>query len=296
MKMDIKKFREQVSKQKDYKEIFSSFRKREGNCYDYYQKESELAKYQYGSGDDLDEGDERAWKYDWNYIAYEIMVDLYNYLDREIDEDFKKKEKECIGIEDPFLDFCVTFSELHKKIEQLEDDVEFVYAVFCIVKSLWYEENIYKTYAKKLYDVVRLLNMEEYFRMAGVLNNKRVFIAMSFDSIMEKVREQIKKAVDDSGYIPVLIDEAEYNNQIVPEIYKAIEESRFVIADLTKQRNGVYYEAGYAVGAGKELILCCEASERNVIHFDVAQINTILWKNEKDLYKKLRERIQATIK
>lgn len=294
--MDIKEFKKQVSKQKNYEEIFSSFRTREGNCYDYYQKEKELAESQYGDDDNLNETEEQAWRHEWDYISYETVVGLYNRLDREIDEEFKKIEKEYIGIEEPFPDFNVTFSKLHEKIEQLEDDVEFAYAVFYIVKSLWYEENIYKTYALKLLENVKAIDMEECFGMVGRLRNKRVFIAMSFDSIMRKVKEQIESAVRESGYIPILMNEIEYNNQIVPEIYRAIEDSRFVIADLTKQRSGVYYEAGYAMGRGKELILCCEASEKNEIHFDVAQINTILWKDEEDLHKRLKARIQATIK
>ncbi len=93
----------------------------------------------------------------------------------------------------------------------------------------------------------------------------------------------------------ILIDEKEYNTQITSEICKEIKESRFVVADLTQQRGGVYYEAGYALGMGKDVIFCCDEADSQNIHFDVAQINTIYWKDTEDLYSKLKERIQATM-
>lgn len=133
--------------------------------------------------------------------------------------------------------------------------------------------------------------LEECERMLG--NNKKVFIAMWFDESMNKAKGQIKAAIRSCGYEPMIMDDKEYNNQIVPEIFKEIEDSKFVVADLTGHRGGVYYEAGYAVAKNKELILCCKKGED--IHFDVAQINTIFWENEQQLHARLAKRIKATI-
>lgn len=116
---------------------------------------------------------------------------------------------------------------------------------------------------------------------------------MNFDDSMKKARNAIVDAIKSFNYDPMLIDNKEHNNQIVPEIYKEISDSIFVIADLTGQRGGVYYEAGYAVAKGKDLILCCKDGENP--HFDVAQINTIFWKDEQSLKDKLVRRIRATI-
>lgn len=293
--MNLKKFKEMICKLNNYKEVFASFRLRENNCYDYYQKAKELAAPDYDNGEGLEEREEQAWRLEWDYVAYETVVDLYNRLDWEIDKDFKEREKEYIGIEEPFPDYNVTFSELHEKLQKIEDDVEYAYAIFCIIKTLSYKEKIYTVYARKLFENIKELELEEYIRQVNRLNNRKVFIAMSFNSLMKETREQIKQAVRDSGYHPVLIDEKEYNTQIMPEIYREIKESRFVVADLTQQRGGVYYEAGYALGMGKDVIFCCEQAESQSIHFDVAQINTIRWKDTEDLYSKLKERIQATM-
>lgn len=86
---------------------------------------------------------------------------------------------------------------------------------------------------------------------------KQCFVAMWFDPCMQQARGMIIKAIQDCGYSPMIIDIKEHNNQIVPEIFYEIKQSRFVIADLTGHRNGVYYEAGYAEALGKPVILMC---------------------------------------
>lgn len=126
--------------------------------------------------------------------------------------------------------------------------------------------------------------------------SKSVFIAMSFADDMMDTRETIKKAIVDSGYIPRVMDEIEHNHQIVPEMLYEIRESRFVIAEFTGHNNGAYFEAGYALGIGKDVIQVCSKEKFNAdCHFDVKQINTIIWKSQDDLYEKLINRIKATI-
>ena len=112
---------------------------------------------------------------------------------------------------------------------------------------------------------------------------------------MELVREHIVKAVVDSGYKERLIDEKEHNNQIVPEIFYEIQNSKFVVADLCGHRNGVYYEAGYAKGLGKEVILTCRKDHFKKRHFDVAQQSIVVYEDNDDLYKRLMKRIKVTV-
>jgi len=123
----------------------------------------------------------------------------------------------------------------------------------------------------------------------------QAFIAMWFSTDMDAARTCIGKAIKESGYLPIIIDEKEHNNQIVPEILFEIKRSKFMIADLTGHRNGVYYEAGYAQALGKEVILTCRSDEFSKRHFDIAQQNTICWKDIDDLYNRLLKRIEATV-
>lgn len=122
---------------------------------------------------------------------------------------------------------------------------------------------------------------------------KSVFIAMSFASEMREVREMIMMAIEDRGYKAIVIDEKEHNEQIVPQIFEEINKAEFVIADLTGHRNGVYYEAGFAKGLGKEVIFTCKKEDFNNSHFDVKQINTIMWEGKRELKEKLTKRIEA---
>ena len=151
---------------------------------------------------------------------------------------------------------------------------------------------IYKISAKGW---LRIQELEENHQVVP-----QAFIAMWFDSngTMDLARNKIKEAIITSGYAPVIIDEKQHNNQIVPEIFYEIKQSTFIVADLTKHRNGVYYEAGYAQALDKEVIVTCRKDEFTArkVHFDIAQKNAIVWKNEDELYDKLLKRIEVTVK
>lgn len=125
---------------------------------------------------------------------------------------------------------------------------------------------------------------------------KDVFIAMSFADEMKGVREAIKKAVIACGFSPRIMDEIEHNHQIVPEMLYEIRQARFVIAELTGHNNGAYFEASYALGHGKEVIQVCNKEKFGEDgHFDVKQINTVMWETEEELTEKLIARIKATV-
>jgi hypothetical protein len=48
------------------------------------------------------------------------------------------------------------------------------------------------------------------------------------------------------------------------------------------------------MGLGKTVIQLCKKGVE--LHFDIAQINTIMWEDEKDIPLRLKNRIEATIK
>lgn len=137
------------------------------------------------------------------------------------------------------------------------------------------------------------------------LNNKNVFVSMAFNKGTEKTREAIKKGISDAGFSPEFIDEIVHNHQIVPEMFKLIRESRFLILEISDPNYGAYYEAGYALGKGKEVIICCnkeifegdsgEKSKYCKPHFDIAQKQILIWDDYTDLQKKLSEWIKAII-
>ncbi|HFK1518204.1 TPA: nucleoside 2-deoxyribosyltransferase [Bacillus cereus] len=125
---------------------------------------------------------------------------------------------------------------------------------------------------------------------------KQVFVAMWFDSEMDSVyKNAIAMAVKEAGYDPIRIDKVEHNNKIDDEIIAKIKQSKFVIADFTGHRGGVYFEAGYAMGLGKPVIWTCREDDLTNLHFDTRQYSHIVWKEEMELKELLLNRIRATI-
>ena len=114
-------------------------------------------------------------------------------------------------------------------------------------------------------------------------SSKTAFIAMWIDSSTNALKEEIKKGVDQAGYRPSRIDEKEYNNKIDDEILFDIDQSSFVVCDLTsepgKPRGSVYFEAGYAMKSKKRdfIIWTCNEDLKNEIAFDVKGYNFIFW-------------------
>ena len=124
------------------------------------------------------------------------------------------------------------------------------------------------------------------------------FCAMSFSSdLLAAWENAIYPAINDSGYNPVRIDSEAYNTGVVDQIKAKIRLSKFIVADLTLHRQGVYYEAGFAEGLGRPVIFTCREDDFKNVHFDVQHINTILWNiNDYENFKKtLRWRIESTL-
>ena len=124
----------------------------------------------------------------------------------------------------------------------------------------------------------------------------KVFVAMSFDKDLDLAySEGIEAAVKGAGYLPKRIDREQHNNKIDDEIQAEIKESRFLVADLTGHRNGVYFEAGMAIGLGMPVVWTCRRDDAGNTHFDTRQYNRIQWETPAELREALDLRIRATI-
>jgi hypothetical protein len=128
--------------------------------------------------------------------------------------------------------------------------------------------------------------------------NSSAFVAMWFDKSLNPVWEKALYAgIEAAGYEPVRIDMHEHNNRIDDEIMAMIRSCKFIVADFTKQRGCVYFEAGFALGLGKPVVWLCPEDELSSVHFDNRQYNFIVWSPDKldDLKNRLRNRVEATI-
>lgn len=130
------------------------------------------------------------------------------------------------------------------------------------------------------------------------LDSQQGFVAMWFDNEMKKVYyDVIAPAILAAGYKPHRVDQREHNGQVDDEIVAQIRRSRFVLADFTGHRGGVYYEAGFAKGLGLEVFWTCRDDHKNDLHFDIRQYNCILWEEDKteEFKKKITYRIESVL-
>jgi hypothetical protein len=123
------------------------------------------------------------------------------------------------------------------------------------------------------------------------------FVAMSFhDSLKEAYDSGIYLAVkNDCKMEPIRVDRVHHNEKICDRIIAEIRTCQFLIADVTLQRAGVYFEAGFAMGLGRPVIWSCREDDFDNVHFDTRQYNHIVWKEPGDLRVQLTDRIKATI-
>lgn len=128
-------------------------------------------------------------------------------------------------------------------------------------------------------------------------NSTVAFIAMWFDKQVDGAHLAIEAGIRSSGYEPLRIDRKEHNNKIDDEIVAGIRRSKFLVADFTGHRGGVYFEAGLATGLGLPVIWLCRKDELEKTHFDARQYNFIVWEADQlsELSKNLQNRIEATI-
>ena len=128
-------------------------------------------------------------------------------------------------------------------------------------------------------------------------NANEAFVAMAFTEKTIAIREAIKRAIDRAGFTPILVDEVRIeNDKTIPDkIFASIRQARFCIADFTGHRNGVYFEAGYAVGLGIPVFYTCQKQDFEEAHFDIKQLQQILYDTPEDLETELVDKINAWI-
>ncbi len=131
----------------------------------------------------------------------------------------------------------------------------------------------------------------------GNVESKIGFIAMWFDKSMDAAHIAIETAIRNAGYEPLRIDQKEHNHKIDDEIIAGIRRSKFLVADFTGHRGGVYFEAGFAMGLGIPVIWLCREDALKDLHFDTRQYNHIPWTAEglPNLTNALQKRVEAIL-
>jgi hypothetical protein len=130
-----------------------------------------------------------------------------------------------------------------------------------------------------------------------IVESRRAFMAMPFNiSKLDHIYEScFRPAVKATGFQLYRIDEKPPAGSIDNRLRVEIRRSRFLIADLTEDNAGAYWEAGFAEGLGRPVIYTCENGHRT--HFDTRQQQTIFWTEDKldEAAQRLKNTIRATL-
>jgi hypothetical protein len=136
--------------------------------------------------------------------------------------------------------------------------------------------------------------LDESARPSVLFN--QVFVAMSFDKqLLSAWSQGIEPAVRRAKFEPYRVDVQPHIDRIDSKIVSEIKNSRFLIADVTQQRPGVYFEAGYAIGLGLPVFWCVHDNDLKNVHFDTRQYNHVVWDTEAKLAEELYTRIAAVV-
>lgn len=199
-----------------------------------------------------------------------------------------------------------------KKLEYItkigaEDDNELSYIIAYLNSQGLIESDInYLPEAEnKIYDsfvTVTFLGWSEFERLNKGDHTKEVaFMAMDFnDSNVEKAyQDYFKPAVAKTGFELFNLREKPKAGLIDNRLRTEIRKSRFILADLTNNNLGAYWEAGFAEGLGRPVIYLCEKSHFNQFktHFDTNHHYTVIYEmsNLNVAAEDLKATIRATL-
>ena len=126
----------------------------------------------------------------------------------------------------------------------------------------------------------------------------KVFVSMPMNPekcpYVEMIRNGIGNALMDTENKAYFLDRDVHNENIYSKMIEEIRACKFLVADLTSQNTGVYFEAGYAKALGKTVILTCLHDDFQTVHFDLKQTQIVVWEDADDLRQKLADHIRRS--
>lgn len=175
-------------------------------------------------------------------------------------------------------------SEYIEKIKQFGDEFQYCENLVAWLRQLY----------KRKYDSIEV---------PPITKRNQIFVAMMFSNETNDVYQNCyKKVIQSLNYACMRIDEKDFTGSIISEITSEISDSVAIIADLTGNRGGVYYEAGVARGLQLcnhpiKLLLTCKQDffNKEKVHFDVSGDNILLYNDTSDLIEKLNKRLQTVL-
>ena len=159
------------------------------------------------------------------------------------------------------------------------------------------KRNLFKTFEKRANEALKPPSHRVFVVMPiqgerfGTQDQQRVF--REYDQRFET----IESVLQDMDCVAIRIDKEHPLEDVVRRIKDEIRRAKFIVADLTDERQSCYFEVGYAEALHKPVIYV--ASQESVlspgtptnIHFDI-HMNINMFTNHEELAEKLRATIE----
>lgn len=111
---------------------------------------------------------------------------------------------------------------------------------------------------------------------------ERCFVMQPFDGgVFDKRYEDIfVPAITDAGLDPYRVDQDPKVSVPIEDIENNIRDSRICFADITLDNPNVWFELGYAISSGKNVVLVCSTERTTKFPFDVQHRSIIKYSSE----------------
>jgi CheY-like chemotaxis protein len=109
------------------------------------------------------------------------------------------------------------------------------------------------------------------------------FVAMPFERKYESVYQAIEQSVGECGYCCARVDRQHFTKSIIEQILDQIKEAKVVIFLAAGKNANAFYECGYAVALGKEVITVTDHFTN--LPFDIRDRNAIQFGTNLKLFK-----------
>ncbi|RKF06475.1 hypothetical protein DEM25_012840 [Oceaniradius stylonematis] len=127
---------------------------------------------------------------------------------------------------------------------------------------------------------------------------KKCFVIQPFDGgrYDKRYDDVFRPAIEDAGFDAYRVDQDPAVEVPIEEIEQQIQDAEICLAEITENNANVWYELGFAVAAGKSVVMIC-SNDRERFPFDVQHRKITRYSCESPSdFKKLRETITERLK
>jgi nucleoside 2-deoxyribosyltransferase len=126
------------------------------------------------------------------------------------------------------------------------------------------------------------------------------FVIQPFDKggpYDKRYRDVLKPATEDAGLTPYRVDEDPGTTVLIEDIEKGIRDSEICLADITTNNPNIWYEVGFAIANGKQVVLICADPRPEPFPFDIRHRHIVNYRLQSSSdFEALRADVTARLK